>query len=141
MDVKQTIATICLAGMVCAFATSVHELSHLLACQLLRCKVLSYKVLFLFFDGNQLMFQINGKNHCAFVSSDKIKTKLVTVAGPVAEVALSIFLLFVSAHQKQRWVKMGLIIGTIITILLVVINLIPSTNGDGKILFGKDRFE
>lgn len=123
-------------------STVLHELSHWLVCKLLKCHLIGLKILLLYFDGKKWSFQLEGRNHCAFITNDITKAKKVAAAGPLIEIIVLACCIPIALATQQKWLRYGLIGGTIMIALSVIYNLLPVTNGDGRILSqGKNQEE
>ena len=128
-----------LAGVLYSASTAFHEISHLLFCKVLHCKIVGWKIFFFCYNDQKLYFNKRGKNYCSFISSSRKKRIAIAAVGPITELVVSIFCLQLSCYSAQAWIKDGLIGAFCLIFLSSVLDLLPITGSDGKMIFGKDE--
>lgn len=113
---------------------ALHEGAHLLACFILKCKVVDFKVLFFSLSrGKQpgFRFSVKGSNHCSFSCADKKKALWVTVMGPLVNLLLGVILVLTALGSHPNW---GVLAGGIYNLIICVYNLLPRVGGDGALI-------
>ena len=138
MSLQEIVYAVFLALIIAILSTILHELAHAGMCRIFKCKIVGLKVLFLDYDGSRLHLDFKKKNHCAFITESRAKMKAIVAAGPLIESILSVICAIGALSTRQSWIKFGLIAGAAFNVISVIYNLLPTTNGDGKMLFGKD---
>ena len=137
MQLHDWIRAFLLATSIVTISTILHELAHVAMCRLLKCKIIGFRVLCFNYNGEHFSLSWRGRNHCAFTSSSPKKMKQIVIAGPLIELAVCIGCLVFAIKAEQPWVAWGLYGAAFIVLLSVIYNLLPMTNGDGKMLFGR----
>lgn len=138
MELAQIVAVSLLAVFIFAVSTALHEIAHILMCKFVNCRIIGWKILFINYDGEKVAFKLRGRNHCAFITGNKRQMRLIVLAGPIVELFIFAITLIAAPYQEVAWIRVGLYLSSILIGLSVVYNLLPLSNGDGKILFGKD---
>lgn len=133
------IASVFIACIVFMVSTFIHEFAHLLMCRILNCRVVGMKALFLCYDGHKWSFKLSGKNHCAFITDNGMIMKTIVAAGPTAEVVVILCSLLIAYLSSLIYIRIGFVCAAIMIAISILFNLLPMTNGDGKMLFKKER--
>jgi len=121
-----------------ALDTAAHELAHMAACALLRCRVLGYKILCFRWDGKRRYLTLRGRNHCAFATNDPCKMRIIVGAGPAADALFAAVYAAGGFLARDTAVKWGLGISAAAVVMALVYNLWPGAGGDGMLLFSRD---
>lgn len=138
MQISSIAPAIITAFGVFAASTALHELSHMLACRVLHCRIIGWKILFVSCKGRRLSLNLKDRNHCAFTTENTRKMRIVMAAGPAADFLASAACFLCARAAGQGWCGYGLLGAACLIFVSAVYNMLPATNGDGKMLFGKD---
>ncbi len=116
-------------------SNAIHEFAHLLGCLIFGCRVVDLKVPFFVLYRNEKIrfkFTLREHNHCSFATESKRKAFLVTLLGPVSDLAVVIALLIFTLKSFFMW---GVVLAGMVTIWFLIYNLLPKVNGDGALLY------
>ena len=124
--------------LIIVVSNGLHEIGHIAACLLLKCRILSFKIIFVAFEAGKpcgnWRLTFHGHNHCAFTTNYKWKMIIAVLAGSIVDLALGILLITMYIFKGELWWASAFLIAGIGELFSIVYNLLPSTNGDGKIL-------
>ena len=118
---------------VCSIA--IHEFAHLFGCWIFKCRLVDLKVPFfvLYRDGKtRCTFTLKEHNHCSFATTSKTKAFCVTLLGPFIDLIIGLTLLVIYLNGCLMW---GILLASIVIMFYLIYNLLPSTNGDGALLY------
>ena len=135
--VGEILITLLVSGVIFALSTVLHEFAHLVMCKVFGCRVVGLKVLCFYFDGHKWSVRFKGKNHCAFVSDDKKKMRLIVAAGPLTEMLITVILLVLGMMQHGG-TRISFLFSSLLIGVSIIFNLLPNGNGDGRMLFKGD---
>lgn len=112
-----------------AIASLMHEVGHLTGCAIWKCRVLSVKYGFIYYDNSSktISLMLKGKNNCEFASNSKSKARMVYLSGPILNGLLSVIaLIYMFPSPSLLWVLIFLS-----NFLKFVFNIFPSKYTDG----------
>lgn len=135
IHMQKLLENIIVFSLIFICSNAIHEFAHLLGCFMFRCRVVDFKVPFfvLFRDGRiRFKFTLKEHNHCSFATSSKSRAFLITLLGPVVDLAIVIALLIFTFNCLFMW---GILLACIVIMFFGFYNLLPSINGDGALLY------
>lgn len=108
-----------------------HELSHILFCKILKCKIKSYKVGFIKYSG-QIEINFKGNSYCHFSTNNKNKALTILLSGSIVNLLFLISNILLVIFVKKKWLSYYLYIMIIVNIISTFADIIPIFNNDGK---------
>ena len=108
-----------------------HELTHIITCKALNCKLTKWKVGFLLFD-EKTKFKLRGTNFINFLSETKEKALCILLSGPVFSIILSILLFVINYFTQNYWIYIYSFCVGAFNLLIFIFSLIPFKNNDGR---------
>jgi len=121
--------------LIILLSNTLHEMAHLLFCLFFRCEVVEFKIPFLIFYRNRQLkakFSIKEHNRCSFISNSPSKALWITIIGPLTNLIIGVAALVLILHCKTNW---GILVGGVYNIVMCIYNLLPSTDGDGLLIY------
>ena len=117
-----------------------HELSHIVFCKILKCKITKYKIGFIKFEDNKIKIAFKGDNFCNFKTDDSKKALLILCAGPIVNFVVLIASIILTIFTKD-FVRVFFILSIIFSALSLFLDLCPIIDNDGRAIIRiiKDR--
>lgn len=137
LSITQILFSLLLALIMFVFSSTLHEIAHIIMCKLYGLKIIGLKLMLFNYDGKKWKFKPFEKNHCAFISDNNNKTKVVMAFGPIIEILFIIVCCFVSCKISNYTIKLGIYLGVVLISISLIIDLLPISKGDGRIIFEK----
>ena len=137
LSIIQILGSILMALVLFVFSSTLHEIAHILMCKLYGFRIIGLKILLFNFDGKKWRFKPFEKNHCAFISDNNKKTRVVMALGPLIEILFIVVCIFASCKISDIVIKLGIYVGIIIISISLIIDLLPISKGDGRFIFEK----
>ncbi len=131
MDLNNIVINTIYIAIIFLLSGILHELSHLIICIILKCKVKEFKFfIFKIINENQkyhLKIDIKSSEHCSFYTNNLKKVIAVMSAGPI----MSFLLVILFGIMLINRVTPVVVCGLIYNIVIVISSILPYSKGDG----------